>query len=241
MVHHRGGEPTTGCPRTQRKVNVTEAVVGRQSIRAFDSNRPVTDDLILALLNVAARAPSGSNIQPWHVYVVRGGRKKKITAVCSERFLGGDEGDAEYHYYPKNWRQPYIGRRRETGFGLYGLLGIEKSDTKAVQDYRVTNYQFFGAPVALFFTIDRDMELGSWLDYGMFLQSLMLAARDKGLETCPQAAFCPYYDSVMPLLGAPEEQMLVCAMSLGYPVPDALINTFRTSRLSADSFTQFVD
>jgi nitroreductase len=85
------------------------------------------------------------------------------------------------------------------------------------------------------------MELGSWLDYGMFLQSLMLAARDKGLETCPQAAFCPYYDSVMPLLEAPEEQMLVCAMSLGYPVPDALINTFRTSRLSADSFTQFVD
>ena len=222
-------------------MNVSEAIVGRQSIRAFDSTREVSDDLIMHLIDIAGRAPSGSNIQPWQVYVVRGDRKEKITAACSKRFLGGDEGDAEYHYYPKNWRQPYIGRRRETGFGLYGLLGIDKADTEAVQRYRVTNYQFFGAPVALFFTIDRDMELGSWLDYGMFLQSLMLAAREEGLETCPQAAFCPYYDSVMPLLEAPDEQMLVCAMSLGYPATDALVNTFRTSRLAANTFTRFVD
>ena len=163
-------------------MRVSEAIVGRQSIRAFLSDRPVTDDQIKALLNVAGRAPSGSNIQPWHAYIVRSERKKRITDACSARYLDGDEGEYEYHYYPRQWRQPYIGRRRQTGFGLYGLLGIERQDAEAVKSYRVQNYQFFGAPVGLFFTIDRDMEQGSWVDYGMFLQSFMLAAREMGLE-----------------------------------------------------------
>jgi len=221
-------------------VDTIAAITGRQSIRAFDADRPVSDEQIRSLLAVAGRAPSGSNIQPWQIFVVRGQRKQRITDACSERYLSGDEGVAEYHYYPQHWRAPYIDRRRETGFGLYGLLGIERRDAAAVQAYRVQNYQFFGAPVALFFTIDRDMELGSWLDYGMFLQSLMVAARADGLETCPQAAFCPYYDSVMPLLNAPDEQMLVCAISLGYAQPDALINSYRTGRLAVDEFTTFL-
>ena len=202
-------------------MKVSEAIVGRQSIRAFLSDRPVSDEQIEALLTIAGRAPSGSNIQPWHAYIVRGGRKDRITQACSTRYLSGDEGAYEYHYYPREWRDPYIGRRRQTGFGLYGLLGIERRDTQAVKNYRVQNYQFFGAPVALFFTIDRDMEQGSWVDYGMFLQSFMLAAREMGMETCAQAAFCPYHDSVMPILEAPPEQMLVCGLSLGYADPDA--------------------
>jgi nitroreductase len=222
-------------------VRVSDAITGRQSIRAFLTENAVTDEQIEALLNVAARAPSGSNIQPWHVYVVRGERKDAITEACSARFLSGDEGAYEYHYYPRAWREPYIGRRRQTGFGLYGLLGVDRNDVASVQGYRVQNYQFFGAPVGLFFTIDRDMEQGSWLDYGMFLQSFMLAAREAGLESCAQAAFCPYHDSVMPLLGAPEEQMLVCGMSLGYADPDALINTFRTPRLDARDFMTVLD
>jgi nitroreductase len=221
-------------------VNVSEAIEGRQSIRAFDANREVTDAVVTSILTTAGRAPSGSNIQPWHVYVVTGSAQHQITEVCTARYLSGDEGESEYHYYPQNWRQPYIGRRRQTGFGLYGLLGIDKADTAAVQGYRVTNYAFFGAPMGLFFTIDRDMELGSWLDYGMFLQSIMLSARDAGLETCAQAAFCPYYDSVMPLLGAPDEQMLVCGMSLGYPLPEAVVNNYRTERLQAEAFTTFL-
>jgi nitroreductase len=221
-------------------MNVSEAIEGRQSIRAFDSDREVTREVITSILTTAGRAPSGSNIQPWHVYVVTGAAKNRISDACKARYLSGDEGESEYHYYPQVWRQPYIGRRRQTGFGLYGLLGIDKADTAAVQGYRVTNYEFFGAPMGLFFTIDRDMELGSWVDYGMFLQSIMLSARGAGLETCAQAAFCPYYDSVMPLLRAPDEQMLICGMSLGYPQRDAVINSYRTERLDAEAFTTFL-
>lgn len=131
-------------------MRVSEAIVGRQSIRAFLSHRPVSDEQIETLLTIAGRAPSGSNIQPWHAYIVRGGRKDRITEACSARYLSGDEGAYEYHYYPREWREPYIGRRRQTGFGLYGLLGIERHDAQAVKNYRVQNYQFFGAPVALF-------------------------------------------------------------------------------------------
>ena len=217
-------------------MRVSDAITGRQSIRAFLSERPVDDEQIEALLTIAGRAPSGSNIQPWHVYIVRGETKHRITEACTTRYFSGDEGEYEYHYYPREWRQPYIGRRRQTGFGLYGLLGIDRQDVAAVQGYRAQNYAFFGAPVGLFFTIDRDMEQGSWLDYGMFLQSFMLAAREAGLESCAQAAFCSYYDSVMPILNAPDEQMLVCGMSLGYADPDALVNTYRTERLDAREF-----
>ena len=221
-------------------MDVSQAIEGRQSIRSFDARRDVAGTLITSILGTASRAPSGSNIQPWHVYVVTGAAKNRITEACTARYLSGDEGESEYHYYPQAWRQPYIGRRRQTGFGLYGLLGIDKADIAAVQEYRVTNYQFFGAPVGLFFTIDRDMELGSWLDYGMFIQSVILSARGAGLETCAQAAFCPYYDSVMPLLGAPDEQMLVCGMSLGYPLSEAVINSYRTERIPVEAFTTFV-
>ena len=189
--------------------------IGSASIRAFDGERPVARETILEILSTAGRAPSGSNIQPWHVYVVSGEIKEQITRVCSERYLSGDEGDAEYHYYPRVWREPYIGRRRQTGFGLYGLLGIERKDTAAVQAYRVRNDQFFDAPVGLFFTIDRDMELGSWLDYGMFLQSVMLSLQELGLESCAQRP-CAYHDDIMPL-GAPEDQMIVCGMSRNSP------------------------
>ena len=222
-------------------MRISEAIVGRQSIRAFLPHKPVSDEQIESLLSVAGRAPSGSNIQPWHVYVVRGEAKARITDACEARYLSGDEGEYEYYYYPRAWREPYIGRRRQTGFGLYGLLGIDRKDTEAVQEYRVQNYQFFGAPVGLFFTIDRDMEQGSWLDYGMFLQSFMLAAREAGMESCAQAAFCSYYDSVMPILGAPNEQMLVCGMSLGYADPDALVNSYRTERLDAAEFMTVLD
>ena len=222
-------------------MRVSDAIIGRQSIRAFLPDQAVSDEQIEALLNVAARAPSGSNIQPWHVYIVREERKSAITEVCSARYLSGDEGAYEYHYYPRAWREPYIGRRRQTGFGLYGLLGVDRKDLASVQQYRVQNYAFFGAPVGLFFTIDRDMEQGSWLDYGMFLQSFMLATREAGMESCAQAAFCPYHDSVMPLLGAPAEQMLVCGMSLGYADPDALVNTYRTPRLEAREFMTVLD
>ena len=174
------------------------------------------------------------------MYVVRGERKAESPKPAPPGFLPAMRVSTSITIILR-WRQPYIGRRRQTGFGLYGLLGVDRSDTASVQNYRVQNYQFFGAPVGLFFTIDRDMEQGSWLDYGMFLQSFMLAAREVGLESCAQAAFCPYHDSVMPILEAPPDQMLVCGMSLGYADPDALVNTYRTERLDASEFLNILE
>ncbi|MCB1511308.1 MAG: nitroreductase, partial [Hyphomicrobiaceae bacterium] len=182
-------------------MTVEEAIVGRQSIRAFDPNRPVPQATIEKILEIAGRAPSGSNIQPWKVWVATDAARDAIVKACLDRHMTGSEGKREYNYYPVTWREPYIGRRRETGWGLYSLLGIGKSDKDAMKIQHGRNYEFFDAPVGLFFTIDRDMELGSWLDCGMFIQSVMLAARGEGLETCPQAAFCNFHDTVTALLG----------------------------------------
>ncbi len=222
-------------------MDIAEAIVGRQSIRAFQRDKPVPPDVIKKILEIAGRAPSGSNIQPWYVYVVSGPVRDQITQACMKEHDSGRVAKREYNYYPVSWREPYIGRRRETGWGLYGLLGIEKGDKAGMAAQHGQNYTFFDAPVGLFFTIDRDMELGSWLDLGMFIQSVMLAARGEGLETCPQAAFCNYWDVVMPLIGAPDQQMLVCGMSLGYAVEDAKINTFRTTRIPVADFATFVE
>ena len=220
-------------------MTVEEAIVGRQSIRAFDPNRPVPQATIEKILEIAGRAPSGSNIQPWKVWVATDAARDAIVKACLDRHMTGSEGKREYNYYPVTWREPYIGRRRETGWGLYSLLGIGKSDKDAMKIQHGRNYEFFDAPVGLFFTIDRDMELGSWLDCGMFIQSVMLAARGEGLETCPQAAFCNFHDTVTALLGVPDEQMLICGMSLGYAVEGAKVNTFRTTREPISTFTTF--
>ncbi|HUS95147.1 MAG TPA: nitroreductase [Hyphomicrobiaceae bacterium] len=222
-------------------MNVADAITGRQSLRAFIRDKDVPLDTINKVLTIASRAPSGSNIQPWKAWVARGRARDAIAEACHARHMAGDEGAREYNYYPVKWREPYIGRRRETGWGLYGKLGIEKGDKEEMKLQHGRNYLFFDAPVGLFFTIDRDMELGSWLDCGMFIQSVMLAARGEGLETCPQAAFCNYHDTVMALLGVPGDQMLICGMSLGYPVPDAVVNTFRTSRIDVSEFTHIID
>lgn len=221
-------------------MEINEAIHGRQSIRAFQKDKPVPQDIIEAILSTAGQAPSGSNIQPWRVWVATGDKREEISKACCLRHELGDDGEQEYNYYPVKWREPYIGRRRNTGWGLYGHLGIEKGDKKSMSRQHGRNYMFFDGPVALFFTIDRDLELGSWIDYGMFLQSIMLSARSFGLETCPQAAFLKYHDTVMNLIGAPPEQMFVAAMSLGYADPDAPINDYRPPRLEVDDFTVFL-
>ncbi|MFT6955983.1 MAG: nitroreductase [Halieaceae bacterium] len=221
-------------------MHVDEAINGRQSIRAFLKNKPVTRDSIETILATAGRAPSGSNIQPWHVWVAMDAKRDEIANACQARHAQGDAGNQEYNYYPVEWREPYIGRRRNTGWGLYGHIGIEKGDKKNMSLQHGKNYDFFDAPAALFFTIDRDMELGSWIDCGMFIQSVMLAARGLGLETCAQAAFLKYHDTVMHLIGAPKEQMFVCAMSLGYADHDAAVNGYRTPRLPVNEFTVFL-
>jgi nitroreductase len=221
-------------------MTVEQAIVGRQSIRAY-LDKPVPRQVLERVLQTAGRAPSGSNIQPWRVYVLEGAAKDALSAEIIARHSAGDEGEREYNYYPVNWREPYLARRRKTGWGLYGLLGIGREDKAAMAAQHRQNYTFFGAPVGLIFTIDRDLELGSWLDTGMFIQSVMIAARAEGLETCPQAAFCPYHEVIQRRLEIPAEQQFVCGMAVGYGDGQANINRFRTERISLSEFVTWVD
>lgn len=221
-------------------MTVEEAITGRQSIRAF-LPKPVPRPLIERILTAASRAPSGTNAQPWRVWVLEGEAKEDLSRDLYERFMRGEPAHHDYFYYLREWREPYLARRRATGWGLYGLLGIAKGDRAGTKAQHARNFLFFDAPVGLIFTIDRDLGLGAWLDYGMFLQSIMIAARELGLETCAQAAFCQYHHIIEKRLGIPPDQILVCGMALGYADPEARVNRFRTEREPVASFTTFVD
>ena len=216
------------------------------SVRAFLPD-DIPRETLMQVLDVASRAPSGVNTQPWKVYVLQGAtRDALVSKVCAahdavraDPSLAAEYQEA-YAYYPEKWVSPYIERRRENGWGLYGLLGIGKGDKDKMHTQQQRNYQFFGAPVGLMFTIDRVLGRGSMLDYGMFLQSIMVAARGHGLHTCPQAAWNGFAKIILPHIGAGEEEILVCGMSLGYADPSALVNSFHTPREPASQFTQFV-
>jgi nitroreductase len=191
------------------------------------------------LLEVASRAPSGSNIQPWKAHVVTGAALKRLTDALSAAHLDGAPEAREYEYYPVNWRSPYLERRRKVGWQLYDLTGVGRGDREAALRQRGKNYVFFGAPVGLLFAIDRDMEQGSWLDFGMFLQNIMVAARGHGLDTCPQAAIANYPDIVRRQLGIPHSEMIVCGMALGHADPAEPANTLVSEREPVDAFTTF--
>ena len=222
---------------------VDEAIVSRRSIRAFLPT-PVPRATVEEMLAVAARAPSGTNIQPWKVYVLTGEAKEALSRAL---LAVHDDPQAmralapEYAYYPDRWESPYIDRRRKIGWDLYGLLGIDKTDKAGMHEQHGRNYRFFGAPVALMFTIDRVLEQGSWLDYGMFLQALMIAARGRGLDTCPQAAFTPFHRLITEHVGAPASEMLVCGMALGHADPDAVENALVTEREPVTGFARFLE
>lgn len=226
--------------------SVDAAIASRYSARAF-LDKPVADALILEILQLAAKAPSGTNTQPWKVYVLQGAKRDELVGkVCavheamqSDPALAAEYGEA-YDYYPAQWISPYIDRRRECGFGLYKTLGIAKGDREKMFLQHQRNFKFFDAPVGLMFTIDKVMGRGSLLDYGMFIQTLMIAARARGLHTCAQAAWNQFGKIILPFVGAGENEMLVGGMSLGYADDAALVNSFRTTRVDAADFTQFV-
>ena len=226
---------------------VDEAITSRQSMRQF-LPRPVPREMTAHLLEVASRAPSGTNTQPWKVYVVQGASQQALVEkVCSAHdALRADPALAsqyreEYDYYPENWVPPYIDRRRENGWSLYGLLGILKGEKDKMHAQHQRNFRLFDAPVGLMFTIDRVLGRGSLLDYGMFLQNVMVAARGHGLHTCPQAAWNGFASIILPHIGAGNAEMLVCGMALGYADETALINTFRTPRVPASEFTTWLE
>ncbi len=222
---------------------VDEVIQSRYSCRAFLPH-PVPHTTIEEILAVASRAPSGTNIQPWKAWVLTGATKAAVTERLLAAFDDPEEAATHadpYQYYPKQWISPYIDRRRKVGLQLYGLLGIQKGDAKRMHEQFARNYKFFDAPVGLIFTVDRVMEQGSWLDYGMFLQNVMLAAKARGLDTCPQAALIQFHRIIRQTLEIPDNETLICGMSLGYADPAAPENTLRTERAPLSEWVAFRD
>jgi nitroreductase len=222
---------------------VDAAITSRRSVRAFLPT-PVPRAEIESILEVAARAPSGTNVQPWRVYVLTGESKRELSRKIRAAYDDPEERARHtepYPYYPTQWVSPYIDRRRKLGWELYSLLGIGKTDKARMHEQHGRNYAFFDAPVGLMFTIDRVLEQGSWLDYGMFLQSIMIAARGRGLDTCPQAAFTQFHRIICAHVGAGDGETLVCGMSLGHADPAAIENTLVSEREPVAGFTRFLD
>ena len=219
---------------------VDRAITSRLSVRAFLPT-PVAEETIRDILRVAARAPSGTNMQPWKVYVVTGERKEALSRAILDSGIRPEKIEwDEYRYYPDQFFEPYLTRRRTVGFALYNLLGIGRRDVERMRAQHDRNFTFFDAPVGMIFTIDRRLNIGSWLDYGMFLQNIMVAARARGLHTCPQAAFAPYHRQIRPLLSIPEEEMVVCGMALGHWDESKPENSLRSERAPVEEFATFL-
>lgn len=222
---------------------VDAAITSRRSIRAF-LDKPVAREDIARILDVAARAPSGTNTQPWKVHVLTGDARARLSGAILAAYADpaqAAEHHEEYPYYPREWVSPYIDRRRKVGWDLYSLLGLTRDDKAGMAAQHGRNFAFFDAPVGMIFTIDRIMEQGSWLDYGMFLQNIMVAARARGLDTCPQAAFTQYHRIIAAELGLPASEMVVCGMALGWADPGRIENTLETEREPSHVFARFMD
>lgn len=221
-------------------MNVLNALLQRKSVRAF-TDQAVEREKIETILTHAGHAPSGVNMQPWQVCVVTGEKKRAIETRMVQAFENGEPSRIDYHYYPQVWNEPYKTRRKETGLMLYEALGIARDDNARRNEQWKANYRAFGAPVVLFFFIDTALEKGSYLDYGMFLQSVMLAATALGLGTCTQGALAEYPDIVREELGIGGEKVLLCGMALGYEETEAPVNGYRTGRIGMDEFVTFYD
>ena len=222
---------------------VDQAIRTRRAIRAFLPT-PVPRATIEEILEVSSRAPSGTNTQPWHVTVLTGAARRRLSDAVRAAYDDPEQRkqhSEEYAYYPLTWVEPYLARRRKIGWGLYGLLGIGRDDKARMHEQHGRNYAFFDAPVGMIFTIDRVMEQGSWLDYGTFLENIMIAARARGLDTCPQQAFTQFHRVIKDVLGLPEDQMVVCGMSLGYADMSKVENSLVTEREPVSGFARFLE
>ena len=229
------------APAADPATDIAGALRSRQSVRAF-TPAPVPVAVLREVLELAAFAPSGSNLQPWNVFVLTGGSLKALGDAIRAAYLADEPGHVrDYNYYPGEVPEPFQSRRRACGWGLYGTLGIARGEKARMKAQRATNYDFFGAPVGLVCTIHPGLETGSWMDYGGFLQSLMLAARGRGLHSCAQASIAEYPDIVRRLLPVPAGHKVVCGMALGHADLAAPVNGFRTERAGVDDFATFLD
>ncbi len=222
---------------------VDHAIATRQSVRAFLPT-PVARETVEEILRLASRAPSGTNTQPWRAVVLMGAAKQRLSDAVLAVYNDPEQRQQhseEYAYYPTRWVDPYLTRRRKIGWDLYGLLSIGREDKARMHVQHGRNYDFFDAPVGIIFTIDRILEQGSWLDFGMFLQNVMVAARARGLDTCPQAAFTQFHRVIARELALPESEMVVCGMSLGYADMSKIENALVTEREPVSGFARFLE
>jgi nitroreductase len=220
---------------------VFAAITSRRSVRGFQ-DKPVPRSTVEAIVSAASRSPSAVNTQPWLVHVLTGSTKARLSAaIMDERASGASDPSPEYAYYPETWVEPYLSRRRAIGWRLYGLLGIGKGDRAGARGWHDQNFGFFGAPVGMIFTVDRRLALGSYLDMGMFMQNIMVAARGLGLDTCPQAAFAGYHATIRRVLALPDERLVLCGMALGWADPGAIPNSLETDREPVENFATFMD
>jgi nitroreductase len=223
------------APRT-----AADAIATRRSVRAFRPD-PVPRETVERLLSLAARSPSGSNIQAWKVHVVAGERRFALSRAIQEAIDrdGQQAHRRDWNYYPVRWREPFLGRRRRIGWDLYALAGVSKGDFEGTERQRRRNFDFFDAPVGLIFTLDEDLEMGSWLDLGIFIGTLAIAARGEGLDTCPQAAFADFHALIRRELAIPANEIVICGMALGWADETAAVNRLVTERAAAGEFATF--
>ncbi len=231
----------------QQHTLVDQVINSRHSVRAFKTT-PIETQTIKDILTVSSRAPSGNNIQPWKVYVVTGQKREaliqKVCAAQTEIFSDPEKADLyqeSFKYYPIKWTSPFIERRRENGWGLYGLLGIQKGEQDKMQQQLLRNYQLFDAPVGLFFTANTILETGSKMDIAMMIQNVMITAKARGIDSCPQAAWNPFHQVVAEVLDIPDDEELICAISLGYADESEVVNQLQTPRVPVEEFATFYD
>ncbi len=222
-------------------MRVSEAILSRHSIRAF-LEKPVARAVVEEILEIARYAPTGGNLQPWHVYVVAGESRDRLISNVAARLPEHPLGrQPEYHVYPSPLQEPYRSRRYKLGEDMYATIDVTREDKAGRLSQFARNWEFFGAPVGLFFTLDRNMQQGQWADVGMFMQNVMLLARERGLDTCAQESWASWHEIVREELGIPDEQILFCGMALGYADPEHPINSLRAERESVAGFARFFD
>lgn len=219
--------------------SVSEALASRRSVRAFLPD-PVPEETVREMISAASRAASGGNLQPWKLYVLAGSAREKLLRAVEERSVEKPFGDGpEYDIYPHDLTEPYVTRRGAVAHEMYDLVGIARGDHAARAEQMKKNFAFFGAPVGMILTIDRQMGPPQFADLGIFLQSLMLLARERGLHTCPQEAWSLWGATIREVVGVPDEELVFCGLSLGYAAPEEPINRLHTERAPLEDFARF--
>jgi len=221
-------------------MQVTQAIKQRHSTRAF-LDKPVEKSTIETILDTAKHAPSGVNMQPWEVLVVTGQSKASLSNKMVDAYKRGQTEKMDYHYYPKTWIDPFKTRRFETGMKLYQALDISREEKEKRMEQWLANYRAFDAPVMLLFLIDNSLETGSYMDYGMFLQNIMLMAEEMGLATCPQGAIAEFPTLIKQHFNIDENKKLIGGMALGFEDTEHPVNQYRTERSSLEAFCSFYD